>query len=103
MSLKTLATSFCMLALSFMAFTASADYWGGHRSQPGPAYGYGRWQYAGQRSGPNHGSPWGINYCNTESPQYCQPWERGQLCYINSGYWWDNANQCNWFNVYQCQ
>lgn len=103
---------FAAIALSLVAAQAGAleianPAWGfggpGHGG-PGSNYGYnGRWQYAGQVSAPNHGSPavHGINYCGTESPGWCN--QRGALCYTNSGYWWDNRNQCNWFNYYRCQ
>lgn len=80
---------FFTLAIAFTSFGASAY--------------YPQWQYDGQRQGPIHGSPWGINYCGTEYPQYCDYYQRGQVCYVNNGYWWDNVRQVNWFNTYRCR
>ncbi len=110
---QKIAAVLCLLVVSFTALSASASYWDRDHRRPGhgrdqgrtgpnhPGHGYGTWQYDGQRSGPIHGSPWGINYCGTENPQHC--YQRVTLCYINSGYWWDNVNQVNWFNVYRCR
>ncbi len=107
---KKIAAVLCLLVVSFTALSASAGYWEAERRPPGhgrpghpghPGLGWGTWQYDGQRSGPIHGSPWGINYCGTENPQYC--YRRGEVCYVNNGYWWDNANQVNWFNTYRCR
>lgn len=77
------------------------------RRRPRPPGGGGyrpQWQYAGQISAPIHGAPgnWhNIDYCGTEYPREC--WRRGDRCYVNNGYWWDNRNQCNWFNYYECR
>ena len=129
MNSSKIAAVLCVLAMAFTTFGASAGYWDhdrgpgygrrpgypGHPGNPGhpgypghpghpenPGY-YPSWQWSGQKAGPIHGSPWGVNYCGTENPGYCQPYQRGQECYINSGYWWDNSRQVNWFNVYQCR
>lgn len=99
-SLKV-AKVLCALGLSIAAFSANAQM----RSNNGPRPAYQlEYQYAGQVSAPNHGTPWdwhGIPYCNTESPRWCN--SPGQRCYTNAGYWWDNRNNCNWFNTYECR
>ncbi len=76
------------------------------RPRPRPPGGGGyrpQWQYAGQISAPIHGAPgnWhNIDYCGTEYPREC--WRRGDRCYTNR-YVWDNINQCNWFDYYECR
>lgn len=92
-SIKALV-AISVLVLSPLAFAQ----WGGNNP------GWGRqlqYQYAGQKPGPAHGSPYGLNYCGTEYPSWCNYY--GQECYVNNGYWWDNARQVNWFNYYRCQ
>lgn len=59
------------------------------------------YEWAGQAPGPIHGSPYGYNYCGTENPGACN--YSGQMCYINTGYWWDSSRGENWFNIYRCQ
>lgn len=101
---RKIAAVLFMFAISFTALSASAGQWdrGNRRPVPNyPGYGSATWQYDGQRSGPINGSPWGVDYCGTEYPQYCS--YRGSLCYVNNGYWWDNINKVNWFNVYRCR
>lgn len=90
--------------LGFSALTIEAKAWN-NWPQPQPNnWNQPGWWYNGQRQAPNHGTPPGINYCGTENPGgSCQYWQRGQECYVNNGYWWDNNNHVNWFNVYQCR
>ena len=91
----------CVLVLSLAAYTASADQSAQSHARPNGL----QWRYAGQISAPENGSPpaWhpGVNYCGTEYPQNC--YNYGERCYTNNGYWWDNGNQCNWFNYYECR
>jgi len=98
--MKSLSVMFAFILLA-VAQVASADWDRDHGRDRDPGRGNLHYVYAGQAPGPIHGSPWGYNYCGTETPNYCNYY--GEQCYINTGYWWDNANQENWFNVYRCE
>ncbi|MGE0632800.1 MAG: hypothetical protein AB7O96_10345 [Pseudobdellovibrionaceae bacterium] len=73
----------------------------GRPGHGGPGYGYMSYEYNGQVAGPANGSPYGVNHCGTEYPQRC--FRRGEVCYVNNGYYWDGLRGVNWFHSYQCR